>query len=203
MCQPKCVLQCQSQVVSCICLDKMLDLYTTIKWIFVQCHFNTPKQRLHYCYCIYKCTVLCHGAACLFTNCRPRGFIDCVVLCLALSRKSSASDVDREDLDWVKTAAVFPFTFFLSAYDMEIPQEEWHKVAKWLLAFFGNAAEINRHFPTCHTCVLIYCVYAGNDKWERTHISPLRTWRSFLPGNGFTSVPSSPSIRPRTESIAF
>lgn len=47
------------------------------------------------------------------------------------------------------------------------------------------------------------CVWAGDDKWERTHISPLRSSHSFWASNGFTSVSSSPSIRPRTESIVF
>lgn len=54
-----------------------------------------------------------------------------------------------------------------------------------------------------HACMLLQLCICGDDKWERTHISPLRSAHSFSPSNGFTSVPSSPSIRPRTESIVF
>lgn len=131
------------------------------------------------------------------------------LLCFQLAKH--CLDGDRGDLNWIKTEALLPFPLFLSSFDMEIPQtgscRMWN-LFKSPLRLIDNASSSSygcrgqEHIYATLACSSS-CVYCGDDKWERTHISSQRTSRSFLLSNGFTFVPSSPSIRPRTESIVF
>lgn len=164
--------------------------------------------------CVSKCIVLCHER-CLFVHKHTAFPEDLLIVWGRFPCSQPAKHCFRwaQRGSWLSQDSCFvSLSFFLSEFDMKIPQARGHSVVKCLLAFFLLLTLIDNAPISTYRCwgqqhaTIAYspsCVYAADDKWGRTHISPLRTSRSFLPGNGFTSVPSSPSIRPRTESIVF
>ncbi len=150
---------------------------------------------------------------CLFTNTllSLKTYWLCGVTCLAPAAGKAPPQMGTERIltEW-RQLLCFLLLFFHFGLDMEIPQAGGQSVfwpfLELPLRLIDNAPISTYGCRGQEHATLICsssCVYAADDKWERTHISPLRTWRSFLSGNGFTSVPSSPSIRPRTESIVF
>lgn len=157
------------------------------------------------------CSVM--KGVCSQTHYFPWRHIDCVGSFSLLSASKALLQIGTDRImTESRQLFCFLFLFFLSKFDMKVPQARGHSVVKCLLAFFLLLTLIDNAPIFTYRCwgqqyaTIAYsssCVYAADDKWGRTHISPLRTSRSFLPGNGFTSMPSSPSIRPRTESIVF
>lgn len=103
--------------------------------------------------------------------------------------KKATTDRCKENIDWAKIQSFLPFEFSaLLRSSSEAPTSTWEE-GRMLL--FNAALTSSRSLKR------------SVDIWERTRISSVRTWRRFPTSNGFTSVPSSPSIRPRMESMVF
>lgn len=167
-------------------------------------------QRL--CKCSNTPAALCHQK----TRCSPTTRIDCGVIFLSAWQHVAGMKVSTQRISADQnTVALFALEFF-RVFFLALPPDSTQSSQRRVCRMFPSVSLIaTRGFYLCWRIFFYFFViflrmdfssmpsHSGADGWKRTHISCLCSRLGFLLRNGFTSVPSSPSIRPRTESIVF